>query len=135
MTYAYVTNVKSTDGVTISSVVGTGSGAKLTANAATVDGDDDLVYSTKGWVESKLAGSPTTNQAVESFTVPSSPSANYSVSISNTPVGDVQVSFNGLVLASNGYSYSEGSVSLVDTNIGYSAEEGDILTVTYHYEV
>jgi hypothetical protein len=141
LVYGYVSAVRDGSGVSVASVVvQTDENAKLQAAIATVTSDNTLVYTTKGYVDSAV-GAAERSTVVDTFVVVASGAttgqmnagANASMTLTQTPIGDVSVAFNGLVLRKNAYSVSGTTVTLVDSTIGYSAETDDVLTVSYIY--
>lgn len=136
LVYGYVSAVRNSSGTVIAEV----SSDKLVDVASTQAGDAALVYTTKDYVDAAAAAADR-SAYVDTFDVVASGAtsgqvnagANVAMTLSQTPVGDVVVAFNGLVLRKNAYSVSGATVTLVDTTVGYSAEAGDVLTVSYIY--
>lgn len=55
----------------------------------------------------------------------------YDFTLDSLPVGDIAVYINGIKLRTTGYSLDEDEVTLNEAVIGYSVEEGDVISVSY----
>lgn len=108
---------------------------KLVAAVATVDADAALTFTTKGYVDTKVAAAAAAaarTLATEDF-AQSANAVNASVTLAQTPAGDISVFFNGIKLLKSGYTVAGKTVTLVDSAVGYSVEAGDTISVDYAY--
>jgi hypothetical protein len=128
--YAYISSLSDSAGAAAVTVVGTDTSAKLEATNATVGADSDLTLTTKGYVDDAIAAGGAEKKD-DYFTVGATPDANYAVTLTSTPVGSVSVFFNGLKLNTAEFTVTGTSVALVDSALGYAAEEGDVISATY----
>lgn len=86
------------------------------------------------WTGSAYAWAATVPGAtanVDEFTPASA--TNAAVTLTQTPVGSISVFFNGIRLKNNGYSLAGTTVTLNDTNVGYSVDGTDVIDVSYSY--
>lgn len=82
-----------------------------------------------------VSGTPGANQTAAG--------ANATVTLSHLPVsGTITVFINGLRLGGSDFTYAvsssdatKGTITLVDSSLGYSAENGDVIEITYNYTV
>lgn len=90
-------------------------------------------FTTKGYVSSAVA-SVTRTEFRDQVTI-TTPSANYEITLTHTPIGSVDVLFNGMALDSGDFTISGNVVTLVDSQVGYTVEVDDVLQVRYEYNV
>lgn len=131
--YAMVSGLRTAAGAL---VVDATSG-KLVATTSTVDADVAGTLTSKDYVDAKVAAATaaaTAAAAVVLYTedfVQTADAANASVTIANTAKGEVSVFFNGVKLAKTAYSVVGKVVTLIDSVVGYSVENGDNISVSY----
>jgi hypothetical protein len=131
--YAMVSGLRTAAGAL---VVDAASG-KLVAVTSTVDADVAGTLTTKDYVDAKVAAATaaaTAAAAVVLFTedfAQTADAANASVTVAHTPKGDVSVFFNGVKLGKTAYTVVGKVVTLIDSVVGYSVENGDSINVSY----
>lgn len=138
LVYGYVSNIRDSAGVSVAGVVTqTDTNNKLEAVSATVDSDNGLVYTTKGWVSGKLsAAAKTTVQ--EEFVPSGATTGTYAVVLAQVPLtGSIAVFVNGLKVKAATFAFATDTLTLNTTstanNIGYELDGGDVVTVHYQY--
>lgn len=129
LVYGYVSAIRNASGTVVASVVSD----KLTAAGATVDADAALVYTTKGWVESKFSGAAKT-VVQEEFAGVAAVAGKVAYTLAQTALaGSVAVYVNGLKLKAAAFTVTGTALEITVATVGYDLDASDVVAVEYQY--